>query len=75
MAEQTEGFSFAYLKELMLSSVMAWVRRPAAGAMDAVMAAQVELLREQVKAPRAPEVAIGPSTSVGFIPRPAATRG
>jgi SpoVK/Ycf46/Vps4 family AAA+-type ATPase len=67
-AELTEGFSFAYLKELVMSAVMAWVRAPRAGAMDAVMAQQVALLREQIKLPRAVEVAVGTAPSVGFIP-------
>jgi len=45
----TAGFSFAYLKELCLSSMMRWIARPGAGQMDAAMHSQVVLLREQMR--------------------------
>lgn len=45
----TDEFSFAYLKELGLSSLMAWIRNPVAGGMAEVMRAQVEILRSQMK--------------------------
>ncbi len=45
----TEGFSFAYLKELLLSSLMAWVAGPGSKAMDAVLLEQVDSLRDQMK--------------------------
>ncbi len=48
LAEQTEGFSFAYLKELFLSSMMRWINRPGQETMEQIMAAQVEVLREQM---------------------------
>jgi hypothetical protein len=48
IAEQTEGFSFAYLKELGLSSMMGWIAAPAERAMDEIMATQVVMLREQM---------------------------
>jgi len=44
----TEGFSFAYLKELFVSSMMRWIATPQAGHMDAAMRSQVTLLREQM---------------------------
>jgi len=44
----TEGFSFAYLKELFVSSMMRWIANPGAGHMDAAMRSQVGLLREQM---------------------------
>lgn len=47
-AEATEGFSFAYLKELFLSSMMRWIANPQQGAMEDVMAGQVTVLREQM---------------------------
>lgn len=47
-AIRTEGFSYAYLKELMLSATMAWVSTAQPGAMDAVIVEQVQLLREQM---------------------------
>lgn len=50
VAAQTDGYSFAYLKELWLSSLMRWIADPAPGGMDALMTAQVDTLREQMKA-------------------------
>jgi SpoVK/Ycf46/Vps4 family AAA+-type ATPase len=55
----TEGFSFAYLKELFVSSMMRWIATPQAGQMDAAMRTQAVLLREQINhnlvpAPEAP---------------------
>jgi hypothetical protein len=50
-AERSEGFSFAYLKELFLTALMAWVGTPQSGAMDAAMLAQIDLLREQMISP------------------------
>lgn len=47
-AEATADFSFAYLKELFISSLMGWMSEQRPGAMDEVMAVQVELLREQM---------------------------
>ena len=43
----TAGFSFATLKELMLSATMAWIELGEPGTMDGVLAAQVELMRIQ----------------------------
>ncbi|HEX2912557.1 MAG TPA: ATP-binding protein [Chloroflexia bacterium] len=52
IAAITEGFSFAYLKELFVSALMSWINQAKAlqveGSMDAVMAGQVSLLREQM---------------------------
>ena len=47
-AEQAEGFSFAYLKELCLASTMRWLATQPPGAMDEVLLAQVGVLREQM---------------------------
>src|SRR5579884_2525506 len=48
IGEQTEGFSFAYLKELFLSSKMRWIAYAQQGTMEQVMSEQVEKLREQM---------------------------
>jgi hypothetical protein len=48
LAELTEGFSFAYLKELFLSSMMRWIARPEQGTMEQIMTGQVDVLREQM---------------------------
>lgn len=48
IAESTDGFSFAYLKELFLSSMMRWVKTAESGKMDRVMSDQVTLLKKQM---------------------------
>jgi AAA+ superfamily predicted ATPase len=48
ISEVTEGFSFAYLKELFLSSKMRWIAQAQQGTMEQVMAEQVEKLHEQM---------------------------
>jgi SpoVK/Ycf46/Vps4 family AAA+-type ATPase len=48
VAEATDGYSFAYLKELWLSSMMRWMNKPEPAGMDTVMAEQADLLREQM---------------------------
>jgi AAA+ superfamily predicted ATPase len=45
--KRTQGFSFAYLKELFLSAMMQWVTDPQPGRMDEVMRLRVEALHEQ----------------------------
>ena len=45
---QTEGFSFAYLKELFLSSMMQWMARAGGSSMDEVMLGQAAQLRAQM---------------------------
>lgn len=44
----TEGFSFAYLKELFMSSKMRWIADPRQGTMGEVMNIQIAKLREQM---------------------------
>jgi hypothetical protein len=48
ISEITEGFSFAYLKELFLSSMMRWISRPEQGTMEEAMKSQVATLRAQM---------------------------
>jgi AAA+ superfamily predicted ATPase len=48
LAKATEGFSFAYLKELFLSSMMRWISDPEQGDMEQVMIEQESILREQM---------------------------
>jgi MoxR-like ATPase len=52
--EMTGGFSFAYLKELFLSSMMQWMASMRAGDMDAVLADRAAKLREQMSAADTP---------------------
>lgn len=44
----TEGFSFAYLKELVVSALMRWISHPERLSLGAVVAEQCALLREQM---------------------------
>ncbi len=48
LSEMTDGFSFAYLKELFLSSMMSWVGSAEEGNMEQTMVSQVDVLREQM---------------------------
>jgi ATP-dependent 26S proteasome regulatory subunit len=48
VVRQTEGFSFAYLKELFLSAMMRWIAAPGDAAMDAILLEQCESLRHQM---------------------------
>lgn len=49
IAGLTDEFSFAYLKELFLSSMMAWISDHEHTSMDKVMATQTTTLRDQMK--------------------------
>jgi hypothetical protein len=51
LSEATEGFSFAYLKELFLSSMMRWIAHPQQGTMEQTLISQVDVLREQMLSP------------------------
>ncbi|MCV3215983.1 hypothetical protein OGM63_21145 [Plectonema radiosum NIES-515] len=44
----TDGFSFAYLKELFLSSMIRWMGTMEGGAMEKIIIFQVAILREQM---------------------------
>ena len=48
VVQSTEGFSFAYLKELLVSSMMEWVTTGGSRSMDQVIATQKDLLRAQM---------------------------
>jgi hypothetical protein len=48
LVKATDGFSFAYLKELFLSSMMQWMAENGNGTMDSVMLTRVTVLREQM---------------------------
>jgi hypothetical protein len=53
-AERTEGFSFAYLKELVVSSMIQWMDEMRPGRMDALMSAETTALRAQMTAVETP---------------------
>jgi hypothetical protein len=48
VVERTEGFSFAYLKELFLSAMMQWVSAPEPRRMSEIIRERIERLREQM---------------------------
>jgi AAA+ superfamily predicted ATPase len=49
VAEATDGFSFAYIKELFVSSMMAWMVEKRAGGMPKILDEQLAVLREHMK--------------------------
>jgi len=55
IAGLTDDFSFAYLKELVLSSMMKWINGAGSGSMFMVMTTQIDSLRSQMATP-APEM-------------------
>jgi hypothetical protein len=48
VVKKTEGFSFAYLKELFVSSMAQWMSLEGRTSMDEVVLEQLKLLRGQV---------------------------
>lgn len=50
VVSKTEGFSFAYLKELCVTSMVQWMSSGRRQSMDEVISGQAELLRQQMKA-------------------------
>ena len=48
LAEKTEGFSFAYIQEVFVSSMMRWIHRRDEGGLLPVALQQLELLRAQM---------------------------
>jgi hypothetical protein len=48
VAELTDGFSFAYLKELCVSSMIRWMSAMEPGVMEKMMSSQIAGLREQM---------------------------
>ena len=49
VARETEGFSFAYLKELFVASLVQWISSGGVSTMDQTVLNQVGLLRQQSK--------------------------
>lgn len=66
VADRTGGFSFAYLKELTISSLMVWVDDPVPGAMGRVMRGVANGMKEQVRQGKSPKATDG--KRVGLIP-------
>ena len=49
VVRETKGFSFAYMKELFVASMVQWISAGGNGSMDEVMKEQTKLLRKQLK--------------------------
>lgn len=49
LVKQTKGFSFAYMKELFLSSMMEWMANPTNQGMDKIVSSRATVLRQQMK--------------------------
>lgn len=49
LVKSTDGFSFAYLKELLLSSIMHWISQNRSTTIKHILAEQTKLLRKQMK--------------------------
>ncbi len=49
LVKQTKGFSFAYMKELFLSSMMEWIANPSNDGMNKIVLHRVTVLRQQMK--------------------------
>ena len=49
LVSATDGFSFAYLKELFVASMVQWMSEGRSRSMDDVLLAQTRLLRQQMK--------------------------
>jgi len=49
VVRETEGFSFAYLKELFVASMVQWMSSGRNSGMDEVVLVQAELLRQQMR--------------------------
>ena len=72
LAAATEGFSFAYLKELWLSAIMDWMRKGhEGGSMDTVMLEQVDILRSQMSSEVEISIPTGDFDPSGFPYGPA----
>ena len=69
LGEQTEGFSFAYLKELCLASTMRWLATAQPGTMDDIMLGQAHVLRDQMASVPMPgdEPPADPNMPPGFM--------
>jgi hypothetical protein len=72
LVEQTEGYSYAYLKELFLSAMMQWIESPGSRTIDELMLAQCETLKQQMAAAPDVEALASFGTDGSGMPDPAA---
>jgi hypothetical protein len=53
IVSETEGLSYAYLKELFLSSVMQWMASPGTEGVASILIGRVAALSEEMKSTKA----------------------
>lgn len=63
---KTDGFSFAYLKELFLSAMIRWMSTQERGAMFTQLQSQLETLREQMRTEPSPTPTAAPPEQFPF---------
>ena len=68
LAERTEGFSFAYIQEVFVSSMMRWMSRRDDGGILPITLEQVDLLRAQMQS--APSESLAPIEPSEHPPMP-----
>lgn len=66
LVKDTDGFSFAYLKELFLSAMIRWMKTRESGVMFAQLTAQLHTLREQMRTDPSPTPARAEPKDGGF---------
>jgi len=70
LVDRTDGFTFAYLKEALLSAALVWVDDARPGAMDEISARVVKGLRKEMESAH---VVLGPDAGaarqIGFSDR------
>jgi hypothetical protein len=69
LVDRTHGFTFAYLKELLLSASLAWVETARPGTMDEIARETAGVLRKEMESAH---VVLGPpegSKPIGFVDR------
>jgi hypothetical protein len=69
ISEKTTEFSYAYLKELFLSSMMRWIAKDGQSPMEEIMLGQVDTLREQMVSANALEEQEPPQETPPMGPR------
>ncbi len=76
VARRTEGFSYAYLKELVLSSMMAWAKDEGRRSMNEVLPSQVDSLAGQMRTEtERPEIVERADPDAGLTPQMRAVMG
>jgi hypothetical protein len=65
IASETEGFSFAYVKELFVSSMVKWMAGPRAATLAPILVEQLGVLRSQMTSERAAGTTLAAPLALG----------